>query len=506
MAAPTSRPENTLANLLGDLAGETLPDVAVTDISQTAQEVVPGSLFLACAGTARHGLEFADEAISRGATAIAWEPSAGASAPGLPDGITGVSVPGLREATGIVADRFFGQPSASLHVAGITGTNGKTSTAFFVAQALETLGPGCGIIGTLGSGRPGNLKASLLTTPDAVGVHRQLAGFRDDGIRHVVMEVSSHALVQGRVNAVRFECAGFTNLSRDHLDYHGDMNRYALAKTELFTRFTPGHAVINCGDPAGARIAAATPQGTHRILIAAPGSENKEGDWLSYGDIDAHESGITFQVKGSYGAARLHSRLVGEFNAGNLLVALGILLCWGFSFRESIRALENVSAPAGRMETFRNKQGPLVVVDYAHTPDALEKVLLAARAHARGKLLLVFGCGGERDPGKRPEMGRIAARLADEIIVTDDNPRNEDPDAIVDAIVAGAGSQARVIRDRAAAIESAIAVAGEGDVVIVAGKGHESYQTTAAGRQPFSDRAVVSGLLGIVPRAQEVSA
>lgn len=513
MAATQPGAGAMLATLLGDLVDGDLPAVAVTDISESSQDITPGSMFLAGVGIARHGLCFVDDALERGATVVAWEPAEGISSPSLPDGVIGIAVPDLRQVAGLIADRFFGAPSASVKVTGVTGTNGKTSTAFFVAQAVEFMGPGCGLIGTLGSGRPGAMKAAARTTPDAVGVHRQLARFRDDGVRHVVMEVSSHALVQGRVNAVRFDCAAFTNLSRDHLDYHGDMQSYAEAKTALFVRFRPGSAVINCADPQGEKILDALSIDTKRIMVAAEGTTNGKGNWLTYSDINAHDAGITFQVKGSFGAARLHSQLVGEFNASNLLVALGILLAWGFNFRQAIQAMEQVRAPAGRMETFRHAPGPLVIVDYAHSPDALEKVLLAAREHARGKLILVFGCGGERDAGKRPQMGAIAMRLADEVIITDDNPRNEDPDSIVGEILSGtasrtepdAGAKVLVERDRAAAIESAIEAAGDGDVVFIAGKGHETYQTTAQGRQPFSDRAVVAALLGIAEPQQELS-
>ncbi len=487
----------SLDQLLEGFADGPVPALTVSDLSQSAQEIGPGGLFLATAGSTRHGLTYLDQALARGARAVAWEPGPGVAAPDLPEGIAGVPVSQLRQRAGFIADRFFASPSARIRVAGITGTNGKTSTAFFVAQAAEILGADCGFIGTLGSGRPGALRSSDLTTPDAVSLHRSLASLVADGIGHLAMEVSSHALVQGRINGLRVACAAFTNLSRDHLDYHGDMDAYGAAKRRLFAEHAPRRAVINYADPAGPAMHAALPAGTPSILVNPEDPPTGTVEFLRALQFDATDSGMTFQVDSSFGSARLHSQLVGDFNVSNLLVALGILLGWEFSFRRAVGALEHVRAPAGRMETFRAKHGPLVIVDYAHTPAALEQVLEAARAHARGELTVVFGCGGERDPGKRPEMGAIASRLADRVLVTDDNPRNEDPDQIVAQIVAGTSNSIAIERDRAAAIARALDGRKDGDVVVVAGKGHEQYQTTAAGRQPFSDREVVAGLLGI---------
>lgn len=497
MPATTPARSVSLRGLLEDLTADAVPELMLQDLSQSAQDILPGGLFLATAGASHHGLDFIDQAITRGAVAVAWEPLPGVAPPNMSKELVGVAVPDLRQHAGLIADRFFGEPSAAMQIAGVTGTNGKTSTTFFVAQAVEKLGPDCAVMGTLGNGRPGALQSSVMTTPDAVSLHRSLAGMLEQGVRHVAMEVSSHALVQGRVNAVRFNCAAFTNLSRDHLDYHGDMDAYGAAKLDLFTRHAPAIAVLNASDPWGREIARRLPDKTRQIIVEPQDPQEVKGEWLAAIDVDAHEQGLTFQVASSHGAARLHSRLVGDFNATNLLVALGILLAWGFSFRRAVAALEEVRAPAGRMETFKGSDGPMAIVDYAHSPDALEKVLRAARAHATGKLSVVFGCGGERDVGKRPQMGEIATRLADEVYVTDDNPRGEDPDEIVAGILAGSNRPVTVERDRAAAIAMAIAAAAAGDVVVIAGKGHENYQTTGSGRQPFSDREVVSGLLAI---------
>lgn len=495
MAAQPVSGSISLSALLGEHADSELPEINIESLSQSAEEAAPGGLYLALAGSRFHGLDFLDEAVARGAVAVAWEPTPGRSAPAWPAGVVGIAVPGLRQLAGSIADHFYGAPSASMKVAGVTGTNGKTSVTFLVAQALEHLSERCGVMGTLGSGRPGSLQASSLTTPDAVTLHRKLAGLLAQDVRHVAIEVSSHALVQGRINAVRFSCAAFTNLSRDHLDYHGDIENYGEAKSTLFTRHLRGTAVINAADPYGRRIVGRLPAGTRRILVNADEPETGQGEFLQASDLEARPAGLSFLVSGSFGEARLDSRLVGDFNASNLLLSLAILLSWGRGFHESLDALAKVKAPAGRMETFAGDRGPLVIVDYAHTPDALEKVLRAARAHASRKLIVVFGCGGERDRGKRPLMGSIAMALADRVVVTDDNPRAEDPDAIVAEILAGVSGEADVERDRAAAIAMAIAEAGSGDVVVIAGKGHETYQTTGQGRQPFSDREVVAGLL-----------
>ncbi len=494
-AAMTASENSSTHSLLAGLVATAIPDVDVDNLSQHAGETRPGGLYLALAGARFHGLDFAGEAIDRGAVAVAWEPVAGRAEPALPVGIASIPVPGLRALAGTIADRFYKAPSAAMRVAGVTGTNGKTSCTFFIAQALEQLGRRCAVMGTLGTGRPGQLAATRLTTPDAVSVHRNLADLLADDARYVAMEVSSHALVQGRVNAVRFSCAAFTNLSRDHLDYHGDLDAYGEAKSVLFTRHLQGIAVINAADAWGRRLLGQLPEGVQSIVVSPePGAGEPEA-WLSARNLRATSNGLSFDVAGSFGQSRFDCSLVGEFNAENLLLALGVLLGWGFGFEESVEALQTVQAPAGRMETFGGGHQPLVIVDYAHTPDALQQALQAARGHTPGRLLVVFGCGGERDRGKRAAMGRIASTLADLVVVTDDNPRDEDPEVIVADILAGASGEVRVERDRAAAIALAIAQARRGDVVLVAGKGHETYQTTCNGRQPFSDREVVADLL-----------
>jgi UDP-N-acetylmuramoyl-L-alanyl-D-glutamate--2,6-diaminopimelate ligase len=411
-----------------------------------------------------------------------------------------VAIPGLRRLAGELADRFFGRPSAELRVAGFTGTNGKTTSAYLLAQAADLVGRHGMYLGTIGFGRPGALRDPGLTTPDVVSVHRRLAEARDAGARTMSLEVSSHALDQERVAAVRFDTAVFTNLSRDHLDYHGTLAAYGDAKARLFRMPGLQRAVINARDEFGARLAATLDPSVERVLFAASNELWIEpgAGWIRLPEMRATTAGLTLHVESSWGAGTLRSRLVGEFNAENLLAVLGVLLGWGVPLQQALIALAACVAPPGRMEAFGGGAQPLALVDYAHSPDALAKVLDAARAHARGRVFCVFGCGGDRDPGKRPLMGAIAEAQADVVVVTDDNPRTEDSRAIIGQILGGLRQPeaAHVIADRGEAIHFALSEADAGDVVVVAGKGHEDYQVVGTETRPFSDRAVVLGALG----------
>ena len=475
-------------------------DLMLTDISQDSRGVVRGGAFLASQGRRSHGLAHVATAVARGAAAVLWEPVPGVEAPSLPADVIGVPVPSLGARAGELADRFFRTPSADLKVAGVTGTNGKTTTAYLLAQAADAVGRRGAYLGTLGAGRPGRLASVDLTTPDAVSVHRRLAEARDDGSDTLAMEVSSHALDQGRVGGVRFDTAVFTNLSRDHLDYHGTLEAYGAAKTRLFRALGLRSAVINVRDPFGRELAETLDEGIESVwfstgseLIAAP-----RIGWIRLSGMRALATGLTLHVESSWGAGTLRSRLVGGFNAENLLATLGVMLGWRVPLQQALAAVGACQPPPGRMEVFGGGSHPVAIVDYAHTPDALAKVLDAARAHARGRLHCVFGCGGDRDAGKRPQMGAIAEELADAVVLTNDNPRTEDPRAILEQIAAGMRDAARavVIPDRADAIRHALAEAEAGDVVVVAGKGHEEYQITGEERRPFSDRRVVLDALG----------
>jgi UDP-N-acetylmuramoyl-L-alanyl-D-glutamate--2,6-diaminopimelate ligase len=485
-----TRPAMDLRELLEGMTR--VPGVAnreVRGLQTDSRRVQPGDLFLALPGMLADGRDYIGDAVASGAGAIAYETDDGYRLPGAPVPAFGVS--GLRHQIGVIADRFYGAPSRRLVVVGVTGTNGKTTCTQLLAQALDQPPRRCAVIGTLGSGFPGALNASIHTTPDAVSVQRLLADFLDRGAAHVAMEVSSHALEQGRVNGVRFHVAVFTNLTRDHLDYHGDMTAYGQAKAKLFAHEGLKYAVINHDDDFGRRLLAD---------VGAPVTCLSYG--IEGGDVRAREArpspeGLWLRIQTPYGETELRSPLIGHFNVYNLLAVLATLLALGVELHDAAARLARAQAPAGRAERFGAAGGlPLVVVDYAHTPDALEKILMALREHTRGKLYCVFGCGGDRDRGKRPVMGGIAERLADMVLLTDDNPRHESGDAIIADIVGGMRAAPRIIRDRRSAIATAIEGATEGDIVLIAGKGHEDYQQIGDERRPYSDRETVRELTG----------
>ncbi len=483
-----------------------VPDVTVTDITSDSRNVKAGGLFIACAGSSHHGLEFLPAVLEAGIRAVAWEPAEGIQAPALPAQVVGMRVTGLRAKLGVIADRYFSSPSAAIKVTGVTGTNGKTTTAWLVAQALNRLNLKTGYMGTLGFGIGSDLQSSEMTTPDCITVHRHLRELADAGAQRVIAEVSSHALDQHRIDGVRFGIAALTNLSRDHLDYHGSMTAYAEAKARLFVGSGIHTAVLNVGDRFGAEMAGRLQSGPELISVAVVDTDIDAPDARLRGRIvGTHAHGMGLALSGDFGEAQLDSALWGRFNAENLVMALGILLANRIDFAAAISALKDAVAPPGRMELIRpDETKPMVVVDFAHTPDALGKALRTVRQHTAGKIWCVFGCGGNRDPGKRRSMGEIAATLSDRMIVTDDNPRDEDPQMIADEIVAGARAQAgdstrcRIIRDRKIAIETAIAGAAAEDVVLIAGKGHESVQVIGRSVLPFCDAAVVRRSLGRV--------
>jgi len=494
-AAPAARP---LRGLLEGYA-EAVPDLAVAGVELDSRRVAPGSLFLAVRGHAQHGLKFAGEALQRGAAAVAWEPALDLPAPRLD--VPAVAVEDLGRRAGDIAARYWGHPSHGLFSVGITGTDGKTSTAHLVAQALEILGTPCGYFGTLGYGRLGALADASHTTPDPVRLQAMLAAQREAGARAFSMEVSSHALDQGRVIGVEFDVAVLTNIGRDHLDYHGSIQQYAAAKRRLFAWPGLRAAVLNRDDAHGAEWARALSVPAEITLYGVGGEPPARERHVLGTDLDLHVGGLRFQVRSSWGEARIDSRLLGRFNVYNLLAALACLLHGGVPLRDAAAALSQCGTVPGRIEGFRGPAAsPLVVVDYAHTPQALQQVLAALRAHTAGRLWCVFGCGGDRDRGKRPLMGRAAAELADVAVVTDDNPRGEAPADIVADILRGIPAELRgrvsVEHDRASAIERAVRAAGADDVVLVAGKGHEDYQIYGSTTRRFSDREFVARLAG----------
>ena len=502
--SPDSGAPRSLATLLSGLLA-TPPALAVSDVTLDSRAATAGALFLACRGRRHHGLEFATEAVARGARAVLYEPEGAPPLPALPAGTLLAAVPQLSARAGLIADRFFGEPSRRLTVAGITGTNGKTTCAWLLAQALTRCGAPTAYLGTLGVGLPLRLAPLPHTTPDAVTVHRQLAALEAAGARCVSMEVSSHALDQQRVNGVRFRTAAFTNLSRDHLDYHGTMEAYGTAKARLFDWPGLAQRIINVDDPFGAELAARPAEARLIVTTRAPSRDApapRAAQFVRAAHVRADPLGLTVEVESSWGSVELPLRLMGEFNVDNALTVLAVLLAWDVPLRTAAQAL-SVSLPArGRMEMFGGRgRSPLAIVDYAHTPDALAKALRAARLHCRGQLRVVFGCGGERDAGKRPLMGQIAAELADDIVLTDDNPRGEDPQRIVADIVAGiaAGAPLVIEHDRALAIRMTLQRSASDDVVLIAGKGHEDYQLVGSERRAFRDQAVVTDVLARLP-------
>jgi UDP-N-acetylmuramoyl-L-alanyl-D-glutamate--2,6-diaminopimelate ligase len=490
--------------LLDGIAKIPASNANVSDLTLDSRQVRPGSLFFALPGLKEHGRKFAADAAARGASVVLWEPgeqSGQMTPPTLPPGVFAAAVPNLKSLVGRIADRFFNWPSSQLRITGITGTNGKTTSAYLLAQCLEHLGNAAAYMGTIGFGRPAALAEPTHTTPDAITVHRILAQLRSAGVREVAMEVSSHALDQSRVDGVRFQTAAFTNLTRDHLDYHGSMQKYGAAKAKLFQTADLKHIVLNIGDEFGRALARDYAGGASLIAVWVGAGDS---GWLADRALHATQvrmepRGISIEVDGTFGKAHVKTQLMGRFNAENSLVVIGCLLSLGVSLAEAAGALAECKPAPGRMEVIKadahNK--PTVVVDYAHTPDALAKALSAAREHCEGALWCVFGCGGDRDSGKRPVMGSIAENLADQIIVTDDNPRSEDPQAITQDIVKGIRSGAvRVIHDRGEAIATALREANAIDLVLIAGKGHEDYQIYGETRRSFSDRTEALRYLG----------
>jgi len=491
------------ARALGELTAGWLAvpaGILVSDVTADSRAVTPGALFLACRGRTQHGAAFAHEAARRGARAVLYEPD-GVDVRQLPAPTPRTFVAGLAdlsERAGLIADRFFGAPSAQLTVAGITGTNGKTTCAWLLAQALEAAGKPAAYMGTLGFGRPPLVTPTLHTTPDAISVQRHLNALRALGAECVCMEVSSHALDQSRVNGVRFNTAAFTNLTRDHLDYHGTMEAYGAAKARLFTFEGLAQRVINIDDPFGARLAALESPARLTVTTRTAATRPAQAQFVRAVRVTPDTGGLTIAIESSWGQAELGVRLIGEFNVDNALTVLAVLLAWGVPLATAVRALGRCRPASGRMEMFGGRgRAPLAIVDYAHTPDALANALRAARPHCRGSLRVVFGCGGDRDAGKRPLMGKIAAELADDLIVTDDNPRSESPARIVADIVAGIGAHVPLVieHDRALAIRLSLARSVPDDVVVIAGKGHEDYQIIAGERRPFRDQAVVMEVL-----------
>ncbi len=465
-------------------------DGNIEGITVDSRAVASGDLFMACQGISSDARQFIPEAIARGAAAVLYE------ADNLPAGfvspthVPAFAVSNLSKQVGHVASAFYQHPSKDLQVVGVTGTNGKTSCSHFIAHALHDAHAPSAVIGTVGQGQLGRMADTQATTPPPIRLHRQLAAFKQEGVRTVSMEVSSHALAQGRTAGVAFDVALFTNLTQDHLDYHKDMDDYASVKASLFSAPGLSKAVFNADDTFGRQLIA---HYCDKLTVWAYGINSKpiKGvPMVTAHDIQQDTHGLTATISSPDGQGVLTSPQWGQFNLSNILAMISVLGVMGVPLAQALARAQTLPTVKGRMQRFGGKQGqPLVVVDYAHTPDALDQVCQALRAHHPGKLWCVFGCGGNRDQGKRAIMGRIADRYADHIILTNDNPRFEEPEAIVADIKSGitTSESLDVILDRASAIDTAIKRAGAQDIILIAGKGHEAYQEVKRDKLIFSD-------------------
>ncbi len=494
---PDMQQYRTLDTLLCDISGlSSFPDRPVGRLRTDSREVEPGDVFFALPGRTVDGRDHIDDALARGAGAVLYEQQGTPRSSGFAGDVPVLGVPGLPGALGRVAARYFGFPSQSMHVVGVTGTNGKTTTAYLVAQALDQLGMRCGYSGTVGSAMAGEApEGAALTTPGVIGLHRLLSQYRDRGAQAMALEVSSHGLDQDRTQGVAITTGVFTNLTRDHLDYHGSMERYRAAKRRLFENPDLKYAVVNADDAFGQeirRFCDTRENGPACIAFGLSGQADLRPE-----NIRCDHLGITFDISCPDGRVAVRSDLIGRVNVLNLAAVAGVLSAMEVPVQRIGRALEGLRPPPGRMEMFCGRPAsPCIVVDYAHTPDALEQALVSLREICRGKLVAVFGCGGDRDRSKRAMMGSIAERHADDVILTDDNPRSEFPRAITDAIAAGMRAAPQVIHDRVEAARHAISACGEADIILLAGKGHEQTQTTGGEVRRLCDREFVPELLG----------
>lgn len=474
-----------LVDLLASVPSD-YANIAVSGLSSNSREVKQGDVFIALQGLRHDARAFIPQAIAQGAVAVLCQAD---DALYLVNAVPVISVPNLPLLLGDIAARFYQQPSQAFEVVAVTGTNGKTSCAQLLAQACQSLGLTSAVLGTLGNGLVGDIEPSTHTTLEALQLQKKLADFRDAQVQVVAMEASSHGLVQGRLNATQIKTAIFTNLTRDHLDYHGSMAAYQQAKALLFQWPTLTTAIFNADDAASR---------DYQALVAASvrcwtysQQADSTADFVALA-VEPSLHGLTLTLKTPFGEVKLHSPLLGRFNVSNLLAVLAGLLSLNISLENAITALAQVPPVRGRMQCLSN--GHLTaVVDYAHTPDALEKVLQSLREHTQGQLWCVFGCGGDRDTGKRPIMGEIATRLADRVIITADNPRSESVETIINDIMVGVSNPALVVvnAERQQAIDYALTHAKAGDLVLIAGKGHEDYQEINGIRHYFDDVEVV---------------
>lgn len=481
-------PAMSLAQLLGSDRA-TFADIMISGMQLDSRKIRSGDLFVALPGEIHDGRQFIEQAVANGAAAVVAEAPIAGFVEAIP--VPLVELPELRFEAGVIAARFYRNPSESMHVVGITGTNGKTTTSRIIAQLTRALGKPCGVIGTLGASLDETVSSASNTTPDALSLQQQLAQWLGQGVLSVSMEVSSHALVQGRVNGVVFETAIFTNLSRDHLDYHGNMDAYRRAKLSLFATESLRYALINADDDYAAQVRAAVASDAQVVTYSTSGAPAD----VRVESAQFESGGVRGELHTPWGVANFFSPLPGDFNLANLAAAVSALVLSGEDLRAVLDAAVELQPVPGRMQVIPNSLGLQVIVDYAHTPHALEQVLQALRPHVSGSLVTVFGCGGDRDKGKRQLMGRIACALSDRVVVTSDNPRSEDPLHIMRDIESGCSGEYSLEADRAQAISTAVAEANPGDCVVIAGKGHEDYQLVDGVRLHFSDAGQASDAL-----------
>lgn len=463
-----------------------MPDVVAADtlvqgIQLDSRKVSSGDLFLAVPGEIHDGRQFIEQAVANGAAAVAAEPPVD----GFIDAVAVpvVELPELQQEAGWLASRFYGEPSSALHMVGVTGTNGKTTISRLLAQLVRMGERSCGVIGTLGATLEEDVQQGGNTTPDAVSLQRTLGRWRDQGVYAVSMEVSSHALVQGRVNGVQFETAVFSNLSHDHLDYHGSMDAYGRAKLQLFAMEGLRHVLVNADDAFAAQVCAVVEPGVQVLTYSLldPGADI----FVERAEFGA--DGVQGLLRTPWGTGAFNSPLPGDFNLANLAASVSAAVLSGQSLDEVLATVPRLRSVPGRMQLLPTDCGVQVIIDYAHTPDALEQVLVSLKPHVSGRLIAVFGCGGDRDRNKRQIMGRVACQLADHVVLTSDNPRSEDPLAILADIETGCSGSYELQVDRATAIATAVREARVGDCVVIAGKGHEDYQVVEGDYLHFSD-------------------
>ncbi len=492
--------DRNLCELLAPF-GVSTTNVSLREMTLDSRKAAAGDLFIAIKGHQSDGRHYIPQAIAQGVSAVIAE-AQGEAEEGEIRFIHGVPVIYLNDLNNrlsALAGEFYHQPSSQMKLVGVTGTNGKTTTTQLIAQWAKGLGETSAVMGTVGNGLLGQVSPSENTTGSAVDIQLELTQLLNKKATLTAMEVSSHGLVQGRVAALQFDAAVFTNLSRDHLDYHGDMANYEAAKWLLFSTHQTKTQIINADDEVGLKWLQRLPQAC-AVTMENRIPANWQGPWLKATDVDYHDKGATIHFTSSWGEGSFESPLMGAFNVSNLLLAMATLLMMDYPLEQLLATTDVLMPVCGRMEVFSVAGKPTVVVDYAHTPDALEKALAAARLHCKGKLWCVFGCGGDRDKGKRPLMGASAEQYADKVVITDDNPRSEDPLDIINDIMAGILDSSRVfaIPGRPEAVTNTILQAQPDDVILVAGKGHEDYQIIGSRRLDYSDRLTVARLLGVM--------